>query len=796
MDGKRITSVSCCVVLLVALLFPVCSRAAEIKVITPILSLLLGGGSAAMEEKTPSLSLMVAKDIDKIEIAWIPGSDGKTPVNQIQYQIYLSTTENFTPGPSNLKKTVTGTSQAEITGLATDTLYYAKVVGVYATSSSNPSNSLQTKTYKYPAQQDPSITVAKADELGLGQHTTTDGSTYTYSSNGTLPTSGSALFSEDTAGGMTLRRVTSASGSAGTVTVYTTDASLTDVLDRGSVYSSFQLFDVASEAKALPVSSSKIAMARSVTAKDGSEHTSMEWKNRLLSAEQTNFAYTTKELTVIPQGKSSLIKLVDPNEVTSSFTATVTAKFEPQLITSAEWGGTVVKHLDSAKVAAKGTLSLTALAQYDFAAAGSVSKDFRLFKRSWISVYSAGPVPVYQKITLFMDVETQASANAKITAQAQAKLAETVEVGARYNGSTWTPYITHGESDSLTASLDIVGGANGEIRLIPKVEVEFYEVVSSSLTVEPFAKSSLSFAETTNNVSFLAAHPAHLIQLTSFDASLGLESNVAVTFSALGYSWDALPSTCVLGTGDCAYNFSPVDLFSIPQLTLKTTSFTETQTNLQLQITDGTFNPINSGSIEWEVFPDDATLTPGSCLKSGTTTTCTAVFTPGAGQEYTVFASGYDKLGEMGRQYKEITLGGGTCSSGTQTVDYAGHEWQRCDDGHTYNWDAANAYCANLSLDGHSDWRLPTKDELKSLVVCTNGTPTPLADYPNSPYYCGDGNSAPYASPTIDKQFSCHSDDYWSSSVYDEVYAWDVNFYFGLASWDDRAYGGDVRCLR
>ena len=56
-----------------------------------------------MEEKIPSLSLMVAKDTDKIEMAWIPGSDGKTPVDQIQYRIYLSTTENFTPGPSNLK---------------------------------------------------------------------------------------------------------------------------------------------------------------------------------------------------------------------------------------------------------------------------------------------------------------------------------------------------------------------------------------------------------------------------------------------------------------------------------------------------------------------------------------------------------------------------------------------------------------------------------------------------------------------------------------------------------------------
>ena len=793
MDVKKIALLSCCCVFLANLLLanPAGSAVGD-KVITPILSLLLGGGGATMEENIPSLSLMVAKDTDKIEMAWIPGSDGKTPVDKVQYGIYLSTTENFTPGPSNLKMTVTGASQTEVTGLAADTLYYAKVVAVYATSSSVPSNSLQTKTYKYPVQQDPSVTVAKADELGLGTHTTIDGSTYTYSSNGTLPTSGSALFSEDTAGGMTLRRVTSASASAGTVTVYTTDASLTDVLDRGSVYSSFQLFDVASEAQALPVSSSKIATAKSMTAKDGSEHTSMEWKNKLLSAEQTNFAYTTKELTVIPQGKSSIIKLVDPKEVTSSFTATVTTKFEPQLITSAEWGGFIVKHLDSAKVAAKGTLSLTALAQYDFAAAGSANKDFQLFKRSWISVYSAGPVPVYQKVTLFMDVKASASASAKIKAMAQARLAEIVEVGARYNGSTWTPYITHGDDDSLTASLDIVGGANGEIRLIPKVEVEFYKVVSSSLTVEPFAKSSLTFAETTNNVSFLAAHPAHLIQLTSFDASLELESNVAVTLSALGHSWDVLPTTCVLGTVGCTYNFSPVDLFSIPQLTLNTTSSSQTQTDLQLQITDGTYNPYTSGSIRWEVFPGDATISPGVCTKAGATTTCAATLTPGAEAEYTVFASGTDKLGEIGRQFKEITVGGGTCSSGPQTVLWKEQEWQRCDDGQDRTWDNAISYCENLVLDGHADWRLPTKDELEGLRVCTTGIYVDpyLPDYS----WCNDGSS----SPTIDPSFRCAQSYYWSSttSAYDVNDAWIVYFFTGYVSNTDKSGNDYVRCVR
>jgi len=156
-----------------------------------------------------------------------------------------------------------------------------------------------------------------------------------------------------------------------------------------------------------------------------------------------------------------------------------------------------------------------------------------------------------------------------------------------------------------------------------------------------------------------------------------------------------------------------------------------------------------------------------------------------------------------------VTMGG-TCAArglpGPETVNNAGHEWQRCDDGSTYNWDAANAYCANLSLDGHSDWRLPTKDELKSLVVCTNGTPTPLQDWydPDTgtyghPYYCGDGNNAPYESPTIDPSFQCESSYYWSASTSasnPDGGGWVVYFDDGIASWENEANRLFVRCVR
>ncbi len=118
--------------------------------------------------------------------------------------------------------------------------------------------------------------------------------------------------------------------------------------------------------------------------------------------------------------------------------------------------------------------------------------------------------------------------------------------------------------------------------------------------------------------------------------------------------------------------------------------------------------------------------------------------------------------------------------NGTVTDSSTGLIWQQADDGNYYNWyEAAGVYhasynpgsidaCGDLYLGGHSDWRLPTKDELKGLVWCSNGTSTPLPDLST----CGSGHT----SPTINAQFSCRSAGYWSSSAYDADSAWGVGF--------------------
>jgi len=128
--------------------------------------------------------------------------------------------------------------------------------------------------------------------------------------------------------------------------------------------------------------------------------------------------------------------------------------------------------------------------------------------------------------------------------------------------------------------------------------------------------------------------------------------------------------------------------------------------------------------------------------------------------------------------------------------------WQRQDDGNIYNWYEATGtvdplynpsgasfknVCGSLSLGGYSNWRLPTKKELITIV-----------DYsvPWNP-------AGPL--PTIDTVFTGTASSYWTSTSYvtDPLRAWGIgfgngaNFYggdvFGSNFKDDPSY---VRCVR
>lgn len=135
------------------------------------------------------------------------------------------------------------------------------------------------------------------------------------------------------------------------------------------------------------------------------------------------------------------------------------------------------------------------------------------------------------------------------------------------------------------------------------------------------------------------------------------------------------------------------------------------------------------------------------------------------------------QFGEKGE--KEVTEEGEEIANcGEGTVIYLDDDfcWQRSVSKEKIaNWQAASDYCENLVLGGEDDWRLPTADELKTLIDESD------------------------KGLVIDEDYfqDTEPSHYWTSSEYKPGLHWYIHFemgYQGFAQDFREDYG--VRCVR
>ena len=114
--------------------------------------------------------------------------------------------------------------------------------------------------------------------------------------------------------------------------------------------------------------------------------------------------------------------------------------------------------------------------------------------------------------------------------------------------------------------------------------------------------------------------------------------------------------------------------------------------------------------------------------------------------------------------------------NGTVTDTDTGLMWQQATAPGTYTWDGAISYCVNLTLGGYSDWRLPTIQELISIVDYKKYHPAINADYFH------------------DTKSSC----YWTSApdARSTGHARFVSFYYGDVNYGNKSSSYYVRAVR
>ena len=123
----------------------------------------------------------------------------------------------------------------------------------------------------------------------------------------------------------------------------------------------------------------------------------------------------------------------------------------------------------------------------------------------------------------------------------------------------------------------------------------------------------------------------------------------------------------------------------------------------------------------------------------------------------------------------------------------------------TMNWENAGSYCDSLEEGGFSDWRLPTVDELRTLILNCEATQTGGACPASDPDNLGSSNNC-RSCDSIDNNGGYYSkfgdgDNVvlWSSSLLSgnpTVYAWSVNFNNGSVYYKSKASSYNVRCVR
>jgi hypothetical protein len=143
-------------------------------------------------------------------------------------------------------------------------------------------------------------------------------------------------------------------------------------------------------------------------------------------------------------------------------------------------------------------------------------------------------------------------------------------------------------------------------------------------------------------------------------------------------------------------------------------------------------------------------------------------------------------------------------NDGTVTDVVTNLQWMRCSvgqrwDGNSCAGNATNAAMAQVqqqlikTFASYSDWRMPTIDELKTLIYCSGGQPKPWNDSGNA---CGITSQTPTIStdafPNTPGQF------YWSTSAYTVFSSdkWLANFDNGGADGYSPSSNASLRAVR
>lgn len=343
------------------------------------------------------------------------------------------------------------------------------------------------------------------------------------------------------AGGF-LRRVVTASVSGGVMTLETTQAALSDVVEHGEFATTIDLlFDPAAPGPRtglLPGANGDVVwgegrfsnMATGVTVRAaGFDLSGVDICEMLKSTGGASCPDQLKKLTI----------------------KTGRLDFSPDLEMSAEFEGFA---LQSFRGVATGSLDLDlALVLEADGTLGELKHDVEFFTFTRPFFMQLGPVPVVGYVELMLTGAVTAKATAKASFEAGFNANSSVELGAEYENDSWTavtdntanfnPTVPSIGNSTLNGSMEI----EAKVAMKPRLQIIFYGLVGPFAQVEPFGSATLTLAASTCGIKGASGIDAAVGFTVPFldDEVMDFDQDWQPLITGPGSSWD-----CPLGQID------------------------------------------------------------------------------------------------------------------------------------------------------------------------------------------------------------------------------------------------------
>ena len=300
-----------------------------------------------------------------------------------------------------------------------------------------------------------------------------------------------------------------------------------------------------------------------------------------------------------------------------------------------------------------GELKLENTLRFLASSSSNVDKTKTLFSKKFVKIIMAGTVPIVLSGKLQLDGQLSAGISGEVSLEALAESSLTVSAGVEYKDGEFN-YIDNAET---TYKFEVIGDAGatieGELRLIPELDISFYRVVGAEMTLEPYVFSEATlegqfkavldnnFADATANYRF-----SELKAGIAMDASITAKFGVILDGRTIGIqgTWD--------NDGDAV--LGPYYLVSLPSAEISTLSAASPANGLLLglETTSGTLGFVKDNRVingYWQVYPEDSS-TAFSANGSG------ARFDYSTDAEYELRYVYYSELGSFIRQYENFDV--------------------------------------------------------------------------------------------------------------------------------------------